>query len=820
MKHIYKSALKAISAIAAACLAVQSCGYDDGEVSDEIGKVETELSGAEAAVDALESQIGALNTLINSSFISYIGTDEAGNYVISYMNGGGDVKTLVLALGSDIVTVPVVGAAEAEDGKMYWRQTADNGKTYTWVLDKDGNRMPVGGSVPEVSIDKDGYWTVNGVRVTGPDGAPVLADDASNRLFRSVEKDGTTGEVVFTLADGTSFSIPFFEALGIDFDSPAVIAVPDRAVPARINYTLKGSMADSASVDYFTAYNVSVSIDTYAKQIAVTLDEGAEEGNTVIMVSSGKSVVLKPIFFTYGTAEIQKPVWDNKFGTGTEIALPGDFTEFDIRVSHNIDYTMSISDDCASWLKEAPVKSAMVTTTHSFIADYYESTLGADRKGTITFTNKPYGVTVEVAVRQSPVVPDTPKDPGISTGADLVAFAKAVNSGASTSRWENAAGEVVLLNDIDITGLNEWTPIGSATASGTPSYKELVTPFTGVFNGQGHTIKGISWTFNPETSGSDVHGFFGALKDATVKNLILGAEGDRISIEGASPDVVAVGALAGYIENTSILNVRNNVSVVLTGDNPDATLMMIAGIAGCAKNSNVGGDTEDDAVINAGDVKTGKITNTANGGTGMQVAGIVAWVKEGGTKINYCINYGEISAPTGRGGGIVGTMGGTVTEESYSVISNCTNAGLIQDDIVGQFGGAKDKYGLKRMGGILGGTDGAFNRIEYCTNTGNVFSQIGCRTGGFAGHNKGQIVGCVNKGIILANITYDSGAPQHGPGWACGYSGKGLVTQCAKGGKVGEWDTYKDNPSAAPDATDDNALCYKNSDYYDPSKNF
>ena len=93
-------------------------------------------------------------------------------------------------------------------------------------------------------------------------------------------------------------------------------------------------------------------------------------------------------------------------------------------------------------------------------------------------------------------------------------------------------------------------------------------------------------------------------------------------------------------------------------------------------------------------------------------------------------------------------------------------------------------------------------------------------TGGFVGHNNASVVGCVNKGIILANISYTDGAPQHGPGWACGYSGKHLVKSCAKGGRVGEWDTYKDNPSAAPEATMDNALIYKNSEYFDPSVNF
>ena len=644
----------------------------------------------------------------------------------------------------------------------------------------------------------------------------------SNTLFQKVETDEESGMVRFTLADGSSFEIPVFEALSITFDAAPVTAVPDRSAPAYIKYTVSGSEAEEAYVDYFTAWNVTVEIDKYTRTISVKLDEGAEEGNTVILVSAGGSTVLKPLFFTYGTAQIAPPTWDPQFGTGAEVALEGEFTEFDIKVSADIAYDVTIAEECRSWLKPAPVTRAqMVTTTHSFVADYYENDSGADRKGSITFSNRPYGVTVTLGVRQSPVIPDTPTDPGIATGADLVAFAKAVNAGGSTSRWENASGEVVLLNDIDLSGLTEWTPIGAGKATGTPSYNTLVNPFTGVFNGQGFTISGIQWTFDAESETTHLHGLFGALKGATVKNLKLGAAGDQITVTGASPNVVAVGALTGYAEGSTISNVTNNVSVILTGDNPDATLMMLAGIAGCAKSTTIGGETKADAVINNGNVKTGRITNTANGGTGMNVGGICAFTLGAGIKIDYCTNNGEVSAPTGRGGGLVGTLGGSTSEENGTSVSNSVNNGTVQDDAVGQYGGSRDYYNYKRMGGLVGGTVTNNNlRIEYCTNNGNVFSQLGCRTGGFVGHNQATIVGCVNKGTILANITYDAGAPQHGPGWACGYSAKGLVTQCAKGGRVGEWDAHKDNPSGAPEATNDNALCYRNSEYFDPSQNY
>ena len=46
------------------------------------------------------------------------------------------------------------------------------------------------------------------------------------------------------------------------------------------------------------------------------------------------------------------------------------------------------------------------------------------------------------------------------------------------------------------------------------------------------------------------------------------------------------------------------------------------------------------------------------------------------------------------------------------------------------------------MGGLVGGSTSAECIIENCTNSGNVISHLGCRTGGFAGHNAGTIRTC------------------------------------------------------------------------------
>lgn len=68
-------------------------------------------------------------------------------------------------------------------------------------------------------------------------------------------------------------------------------------------------------------------------------------------------------------------------------------------------------------------------------------------------------------------------------------------------------------------------------------------PLHGVFDGQGFTIKGIRWTFNVENETTHLHGLFGAIKDATIKNLKLGAAGDQITLAGTSQNVVSAGAL-------------------------------------------------------------------------------------------------------------------------------------------------------------------------------------------------------------------------------------------------------------------------------------
>lgn len=811
MKRFIK--IFAIGAIS--CLMAGACAkYDDSEIRGEIDKVEQELAGLEALSSGMQAQLSAINALVSSSFISYVSQDASGRTVICYQDKGGEVKTLSFATSSDVVTLPLISIAEFE-GRYYWRQTTDNGKTYSWILDSEGNKIYAGGEKPSVEISADGYWVVAGVKTD------VLATDMSNILFKSVEKDAENGVVVFTLADGTTFSVQLFEALGIEFSAPLVTGVPDYATAVHVKYLISGSQAAKADIDIFTAYNVDVTIDKYTKDIAVKMKEGALSGNVLIMVTAGETAIFKPLMFTYGSAVIEDP--DSKYKEGKNIVLQGQMTEFEISVSHNIEYVLSISDNAKSWLiEQADTKGELITSKHKFVADYYEDASGLERKGTITLYSKLYDVTTSIDVIQMPVVPVGPTNPGITTPGDLVAFAKAVNSGASTSRWQNEAGEVVLLNDIDVSAISEWTPIGSGigTVNGsTLNGYEMTNPFTGVFNGQGFAIKGINWTFDVSKTSTDLYGLFGAVNEAVIKNVVIGAEGDKITVTGVPTINTSVAPAVGYALSSTITGITNNVSVTVRDDVPE--IACFAGVVGAIRTSTVG--SKEEPCVNYGDVRTGNVTNVNAGGTGVQTAGVCAWICDGGSLVAYCDNYGGVSCPTGRTGGIVASMGGTPS--TGSKIENCNNYGQIEDDVDDLYAG-KSVYNTKRMGGIFGGTDGTNNEINGCTNYGNVFSHIGCRTGGIVGHNKARITGCVNKGIILSDITIDSSIDLSknptqataGPGWCTGYTAAKCIFQCAVGGKVGEWKTWKDNPAGAPDATLDNTTCYKNGEYIDPSE--
>nr|MDE5561609.1 hypothetical protein [Bacteroidaceae bacterium] len=111
----------------------------------------------------------------------------------------------------------------------------------------------------------------------------------------------------------------------------------------------------------------------------------------------------------------------------------------------------------------------------------------------------------------------------LSSGAELAWFAGHINAKAE---GQNA----VLTRDIDL-GDYDWTPIGTSAN----------IPYSGVFNGDGHSISGL-YIGNPEAS---YQGLFGYLKNGEISN---------VTVDGTVSAKQYVGGIAGMLHDNACID--------------------------------------------------------------------------------------------------------------------------------------------------------------------------------------------------------------------------------------------------------------------------
>lgn len=446
-----------------------------------------------------------------------------------------------------------------------------------------------------------------------------------------------------------------------------------------------------------------------------------------------------------------------------------------------------------------------------------EKTDRAARSATLNISGS--GATAKVELSQlGYTAPVEQKLGGIPDLAEFKACVEMLNAGGNPERWLNDAGEIALLADIDLSGETNWTPLGLGKMVGTSVKGEaapigLDAALSIRFNGNGHKITGINFSFDPsvEEGCPSFFGIFGYLEKSVIKNLIVGKEGDKITVTGKMTNTCSVAGVLGCGREVEMLDVTNNVDIIYNGTPEGSEVQFaMAGILANGISCKVG--TEANPCVNNGDVYCEAAIKLGEAGEGgHMVAGIQGFMKFG--TIEGCKNYGLISCDTGRGAGIVASINNQATADNPGKVLKCTNYGTIRRDVKATSGGVNSNK--KRMGGIFGGAEGWYNVIDGCVNEGLVMSETACRCGGITGHGKIQIRNCENKGVILSDKSGD-----HGPGWLAGYCdsyanaikgcGQPNVYQCTMGGKVGDYSTYKDNPEGAPAATIDNVFYYNN----------
>ncbi|WP_462389073.1 fimbrillin family protein [Phocaeicola coprocola] len=268
------------------------------------------------------------------------------------------------------------------------------------------------------------------------------------------------------------------------------------------------------------------------------------------------------------------------------------------------------------------------------------------------------------------------EDPGYTVSEDGRTYT--VTSADGLLAWNEAARNDLSINctltkDIDLTGI-DWTPIGNYDNS-----------YTGIFDGGGHTITGLTVT------GSDRYaGLFGCIgSGGKVKDVTL----EEVKIE-SNNDMSAVGGVAGRsygtLENCS-------VSGSVSG----------SGIAGGVVGYQSGGfltGCSSSATVNAGGV-----------------AGGVAGLTDSGATLTACYATGDVTLESINSGG--NFVGGVVGSNTSCTLKACYAWGSVTGS------GSGTIY----VGGVTGTNDEG--TLTACYHANGTVSGPAGTTGGVAGRN-------------------------------------------------------------------------------------
>ena len=221
-----------------------SDNFDDSALWKGVDEIYNQLTELGKQADELNSQVRLLASVVNGGVVTSITQDAEGNNVVRYKGADNVEHSVTVATKNDVTTAPILGTKK-EGGVLYWTTTA--GGNTDFLKDTDGAKLPVAGRTPEVAVDKEGYWTVNGRRLTDAAGSPLKAEGKERSLITGISRDAA-GNAVFTLGDGSTVSAPVFDAFNIVFKVGDTVlgdeyVVEDASQPLTIGYEITGEKA-------------------------------------------------------------------------------------------------------------------------------------------------------------------------------------------------------------------------------------------------------------------------------------------------------------------------------------------------------------------------------------------------------------------------------------------------------------------------------------------------------------------------------------------------------------------------------------------------
>lgn len=238
----------------------------------------------------------------------------------------------------------------------------------------------------------------------------------------------------------------------------------------------------------------------------------------------------------------------------------------------------------------------------------------------------------------------------ISNAGQLYWFAGLVNGTLTDGTSQNKSANAVLTADIDLSGIDNWTPIGNET-----------NQYTGTFDGRNHTIKDMSITKQGNNSG-----LFGYIANATIKNITISG---KITIIAESY-TEGYGSIAGRMDNSTIINCHSSVNITITKDSTivateNNCIGHIGGIVGKMHEANSAiSDCSYSGTIELND-RPVKVA-----------AGIAGYAINSAVPITNCSFTGTIHS-TYSGATIIGGIFGYTRRQVDVQVTNCLSVGTI-----------------------------------------------------------------------------------------------------------------------------------------------
>jgi hypothetical protein len=404
-----------------------------------------------------------------------------------------------------------------------------------------------------------------------------------------------------------------------------------------------------------------------------------------------------------------------------------------------------------------------------------------------------------------------PRSPGIYTVKDLSDMAVAVAGNLDYSKWQDANGVINLMKDID-AGATLLPCIGGQTVT-----SDTVGAFTGVFDGNGHTIKGTL-----DGSGKPLVALFTRLAPTgIIRNLTVDVNALN---DYANTDVQPhLAALVGFSVTATTGGIENCVTKGTLTRTGTATNPRVGGVVafgrcniiGCNNYATITSSSNRVAGINGAGGGTFTIKDCNNYGdinadcAAAQVGGIIGQLN--GQTVIGCTNYGNLKA-TANGNTVIGGIAGNSQGSSSigSASSPCENKGKIT--LLASATAPGTSCGA---GGISGGETAAVPFVN-CKNSADVTSQVDnalVAVGGIVGNtstattftncsngastnitsaqNAGGIIGLTTKAMTLnscsnaGNIKWlGATVPAKFIGGIIGNDKASILTSCIYGGTV------------------------------------